>query len=86
MQRWRFGGWGTDKWQHFLAGAGIAICASIALEAANVTHAHEIGLVIAIAVGAGKEVVHDWIMGRGTPEVLDFLCTALGGILAYLIL
>lgn len=43
------------------------------------------GLAVALAavvlIGVGKEVVWDWWLGRGTPEVADALATVLGGAL-----
>lgn len=44
-----------------------------------------IGLLIAAIVGALKEIIWDWLLKQGTPEFLDFLATALGGAIAYIV-
>ena len=44
------------------------------------------GLIVAAVVGALKEIVWDWLLKRGTPEFLDFVATALGGLVVYPIL
>jgi hypothetical protein len=44
-----------------------------------------IGLLIAAIVGALKEIIWDWLLKKGTPELLDFLATALGGAIAYMV-
>tara|TARA_B100000780_G_C21056559_1_gene424502 strand:+ start:283 stop:576 length:294 start_codon:yes stop_codon:yes gene_type:complete len=36
-----------------------------------------IGTVIALLAVLGKEVIWDWIMGRGNPEVWDFIASAI---------
>ena len=48
-----------------------------------------IGLLGAITItallGMAKEVVYDWWMKKGTPEIYDFVADALGIILACLV-
>lgn len=36
-------------------------------------------LVAAVVIGFGKELVYDKLLGRGTPEWIDALCTSAGG-------
>ena len=86
MPSWRFGCLGRDKYKHFLAGVGISLCVSLLLEILGAPYTRDIGFAVALVVGVGKEVFHDWLMGRGTPEVLDALCTAAGGAMVLLLL
>ena len=86
MPSWRFGCLGRDKYKHFLAGLGISISVTLLLELFRLPHAQALGFAVALVVGVGKEVLHDWLMGRGTPEVLDALCTAVGGATVFLLL
>ena len=44
------------------------------------------GLLTAVVVGALKEISWDWWLGRGTPEVLDFVATVAGGAFGAVIL
>ena len=45
-----------------------------------------IGLATAAVVGALKEIIWDWLLKKGTPEVLDFVATVAGGVLGAVIL
>jgi len=41
--------------------------------------------VVAVAIiGALKEIIHDKLMGKGTPDFWDFAATAAGGILGFI--
>jgi drug/metabolite transporter superfamily protein YnfA len=40
------------------------------------------GIFVATLVGAGKEIVWDWWMDRGNPDVDDFLYTILGAVVS----
>lgn len=53
-----------DKIKHFVGGAIIGFV---------------LGLPAAVAIGAAKEIVYDKLMKKGTPELLDFFATAIGG-------
>ena len=64
----------ADLQGHFWA--GLAICLAVSLFTAPV-----IGLVIALAVGAAKEIVDS--MGFGTPDKWDLVATAAGGLVGY---
>ena len=44
------------------------------------------GLLIAAAVGALKEIIWDWLLKKGTPELLDFVATVAGGVIGYTLL
>lgn len=67
-----------DKLKHLLAGIGIGLVFGVQFSPL-------IGLLIAVIVGALKEIIWDWLLKRGTPEFLDFLATALGGATAYMV-
>lgn len=67
-----------DKLKHLLAGIGISLVFGVQFSPL-------IGLLIAAIVGALKEIIWDWLLGKGTPEFLDFLATALGGATAYMV-
>ena len=79
MPSWRFGRWGQDKQQHLLMGVAIGLGVGILCDP-------PMGLAAGIAAGLGKEIVWDWLLGRGTPEILDAGCTMFGAYLAFLLL
>jgi hypothetical protein len=62
-----------DKANHFVY--GVVIAAVLCLLSVPVLWSF--GAVVGVA--AAKEVVHDWLMKRGTPDVLDFFWTVAGG-------
>lgn len=63
----------SDKVLHFIAGAVVSIFASYLFGAMT-------GFLIALAVGAGKEL-HDYLRPEtNTPDVLDFIATVLGAV------
>ena len=68
-----------DKQKHLLAGLALALSAGLLF-------CPLVGLATAAVIGALKEIVWDWLLKRGTPEFLDFVATALGGLVVYLIL
>lgn len=43
------------------------------------------GLGTAAGVGAAKEIVWDLMLKKGTPELLDFIATAAGGVIGYVL-
>ena len=61
-----------DKQKHLLAGLALSILAGLLF-------CPLIGLATAAVIGAFKEIVWDWLLKKGTPELLDFLATCLGG-------
>ncbi len=63
-----------DKQKHLLAGLALSILAGLFVYPL-------IGLVTAAVVGALKEIVWDWLLKKGTPELLDFVATVAGGVL-----
>jgi len=67
-----------DKLKHLLAGIGISLVF-------GVQFTPFIGLITAAIVGALKEIIWGWLLKRGAPEFLDFLATALGGAIAYMV-
>jgi len=67
-----------DKLKHLLAGISISLVF-------GVQFTPFIGLIIAVILGALKEIIWDRLLKRGTPEFLDFLVTALGGAIAYMV-
>jgi len=44
------------------------------------------GLIVAAVVGALKEIVWDWLLKKGTSELLDFVATVAGGAIGYTLL
>ena len=66
-----------DKLKHLLAGIGISLVFGVQFSPL-------IGLIAAAIVGALKEIIWDWLLKKGTPEFMDFLATALGGVIAYM--
>jgi len=67
-----------DKLKHLLAGIGISLVSGVQFSPL-------LGLITAAIVGALKEIIWDWLLKRGTPEFLDFLATALGGVIGYMV-
>ena len=67
-----------DKLKHFLAGIGVSLLVGLVVSPLW-------GLITATIVGALKEIIWDWLLRKGTPEFLDFLATALGGAIAYMV-
>ena len=67
-----------DKLKHLLTGIGIGLVFGVQFSPL-------IGLIAAAIVGALKEIIWDWLLKRGRPEFLDFLATALGGAIAYMV-
>jgi hypothetical protein len=68
-----------DKQLHLLAGLALAIIAGLLF-------CPLVGLVTAAVVGALKEIIWDWLLKKGTPELLDFVATVAGGAIGYLLL
>lgn len=66
-----------DKQAHILAGAVIALALGYVLPA-------WIGFVVAAVVGLGKEVLDYYRPATNTSDGMDFLATALGGLLGAL--
>ena len=68
-----------DKQKHLLAGLALSILAGLLF-------CPRIGLAAAAVIGALKEIVWDWLLKKGTPELLDFVATVAGGALGAVIL
>lgn len=68
-----------DKIKHLLGGIGVSTLVGIVF-------APLIGLYTGIVAGALKEIIWDWLLKKGTPEFLDFLTTAFGSFIAFLML
>jgi len=68
-----------DKKKHVYAGLALSIL--VGLLFCPLT-----GLVTAAVVGALKEIVWDWLLKKGTPELLDFVATVAGGVIGYTLL
>ena len=68
-----------DKWEHLLAGLALSLLAGLLF-------CPLIGLATAAVVGALKEIIWDWLLKKGTPELLDFVATVAGGVLGAVIL
>lgn len=67
-----------DKKSHLLAGLALSILAGLLFTPLW-------GLVIASAIGALKEIIWDWLLKKGTPELLDFIATVAGGVIGYVL-
>jgi len=67
-----------DKLYHLIAGFIISLIFGLISPLA--------GLVTSIGAGAAKEVIYDKLMKRGCFERLDFIATAFGGVIAYIII
>ena len=67
-----------DKLKHLSVGVGISLVFGVQFSPL-------IGLIAAAIVGALKEIIWDWLLKKGTPEFMDFLATALGGTIAYMV-
>jgi uncharacterized membrane protein YccC len=65
----------TDKLLHLLVGYTIALTVGLWLPVW--------GLVAGIIAGATKELIYDKALGRGTYDVVDFLCTVAGAVIAF---
>lgn len=65
-----------DKILHCLAGV-------IIFAAFNFLFTWQVGLIASFTIGALKEI-WDKISGKGTPDLLDFLVTGVGGVLGFL--
>ena len=63
-----------DKKMHVICGAVIG--AIVTLGAGPLA-----GVITAAAIGAGKEVIYDYLMGKGTPEWADMIATTGGGVI-----
>ncbi len=68
-----------DKKLHLLAGLALSILAGLLF-------CPLIGLATAAVVGALKEIIWDWLLKKGTPELLDFVATVAGGTIGYILL
>jgi hypothetical protein len=68
-----------DKKLHILAGLALSL-------AAGLLFCPIVGLATAAVVGALKEIIWDWLLKKGTPELLDFVATVAGGVLGAVIL
>ena len=69
----------SDKIKHLLAGLALSILAGLLF-------CPRIGLAAAAVIGAFKEIAWDWLLKKGTPELLDFVATVAGGVLGAVIL
>ena len=87
-----------DKLKHLLAGLAIAIMAGLFLypiiplipwrwvQFFAFSNPDGFGIFVAALAGAIKEIIWDWLLKKGTPELLDFVATVAGGVLGAVIL
>ncbi len=68
-----------DKKKHVYSGLALSILAGLLF-------CPRIGLAAAAVIGALKEIVWDWLLKKGTPELLDFVATVAGGVIGYTLL
>lgn len=60
-----------DKQLHIIAGFIITLC--------TIWFGVWVALSCLIIAGVGKEVIWDWLLGKGTPDPWDTLATIVGG-------
>jgi drug/metabolite transporter superfamily protein YnfA len=65
---------GKDKILHFIAGFIIGIVFGILC-------GFKCGIAWAAGAGIAKEIIWDWLLKKGTPEVMDAVATIIGGII-----
>jgi len=88
-----------DKLKHAIAGVALSIVAGLflCLVAGLIpwtwlqvviagVGAAGFGFLVAAVVGAAKEIIWDWLLKKGTPELLDFVATVAGGVIGYTLL
>ena len=68
-----------DKKLHLLSGLALSILAGLLF-------CPLIGLATTAVGGALKEIVWDWLLKKGTPDLLDFAATVAGGVIGYTLL
>jgi len=68
-----------DKKLHFIAGFIIALIGSFIFKGFTPFYPL-IGFTLGIIAGAGKELIWDYSLGKGTPEFQDFLATVGGSV------
>jgi len=66
----------NDKLKHFLLGIAISLFFGVLISPV-------LGFALGIVAGIAKELIWDKWLKKGTPELLDFLATALGSILIF---
>ncbi len=69
----------NDKLTHFLMGVSISLFFGLLISSMA-------GLIFACLGGAAKELIWDKWLKKGTPELLDFISTALGGFVIAILL
>lgn len=73
-----------DKKLHFVAGFIIACIGSVIFKGIDPFYPL-LGFLSGAFVGAAKELVWDYALGKGTPEFQDFLATAGGSIVGAIV-
>ena len=68
-----------DKQKHIFAGLALSLLMGLLL-------CPLVGLAVAVIIGAAKEIIWDWLLKKGTPELLDFAATVAGGVVGYALL
>lgn len=69
----------NDKLKHFFMGLSISLFFGVLISPV-------LGVFLGIGAGIAKELIWDKWLKKGTPEVLDFLATALGSLLVFVML
>ncbi len=68
-----------DKKLHFIG--GIILCVFFGIISQDILF----GVEATIIISAGKEMIWDWLLGRGTPEFLDFIATVNGAAIVFIL-
>jgi len=69
----------NDKLKHFLLGVAISLFFGTLISPV-------VGFALGVMAAITKELIWDKWLKKGTPEVLDFLATALGSLLVFVML
>jgi len=69
----------NDKCEHFIVGLSFSVFFGLIF-------CPLFGVLFACVVGLLKEVVWDWLLGKGCFEIMDFVATSIGGLVGYVFL
>lgn len=77
---------GLDKWLHFIA-CLVIVCFVAILDVAEWQRPHVvtacIGAIVAFLIGLLKEIVWDFLLGRGSFDIKDLIADFLGSVFGF---